>query len=102
MKNPIRENSEMYNELCVAYEEIENHKERFQKCYNIVEASDYNEICFVISMLKRSESVTIENIEGFNSIIQIVKAIFSSATNETRMKHVFFLDILEEASERKR
>ena len=56
----------------------------------------------MISMLKRCESVTIENIEGFNSIIQIVKAIFSSATNETKMKHVFFLDILEEARERKR
>ena len=102
MKNPIRENSTMYNELCIAYEEIENPKERFEKCYNIVENSDYMEICFVISMLKRCESVTIENVEGFSSIIQIVKAIFSSATNETRMKHVFFLDILEEARERKR
>lgn len=102
MKNPIRESSAMYNELCIAYEEIENPKERFEKCYNIVEESDYMEICFVISMLKRCESVTIENIEGFNSIIQIVKAIFSSATNETKMKHVFFLDILEEARERKR
>lgn len=102
MKNPIRENSAMYNLLCVTYECIEDPKERFEKCYNIIEESDYKEICFVISMLKRCESVTIENIEGFNSIIQIVKSIFSSATNETRMKHVFFLDILEEARERKR
>ena len=53
MKNPIRENSVMYNELCIAYEEIENPKERFDKCYNIVENSNYMEICFVISMLKR-------------------------------------------------
>ncbi|MBO5179381.1 MAG: hypothetical protein J6B87_03450 [Clostridia bacterium] len=59
MKNPMRENSTMYNELCIAYEEIENFKERFKKCYNIVEESDYMEICFVISMLKRCESVTI-------------------------------------------
>ena len=102
MNNIIAEHSEMYKKLILAYERTTNMKERFYICYSIVNEADYKEIHMVISMLKRDSSVNIDNIESFNSVMQLFKAIIQSMSGKIQMRKSFLLDILEEARERKR
>lgn len=101
MGNVIAKYSEMYERLISTYETT-NAKERFYKCYSIVDEADYKEIHLVISMLKRDASVNIDNVESFSNIMQLFKAIIQSLSGKIQMRKSFLLDILEEARERKR
>lgn len=103
-ENVIGKRSQLYKELIDAYEcyktgEDEVHRNRFFRCYEIVDEYDYEEICYVISMIK--ENTTVESIEfsKVKDIIEAVKIIFGF---KLKARMSFLLEILEEARERKR
>ena len=104
MANPIRETSKLYDDLCTACEKTKL-RERFEKCFELVEAASYEEIHYVISMLKEVEytedleGISIGGIVDLSGIINALKIMFSSRTARS---HAFLMDILEEARERKR
>lgn len=104
MANPIRETSKLYDELCIACEKMKL-RERFDKCYTLIDNASYEEIHYVISMLKEVEctedldGISIGGIVDLSGIINALKIMFSSRTARS---HAFLMDILEEARERKR
>lgn len=101
MSNVIKNSSKIYAELLDAYE-TENKIERFEKCYGIVDAAEYKDIHYVITMLKESERSGDPSNIPFDSIETVVKALISLFAGKDLGKKAFFLDILEEARERKR
>ena len=100
-KNVIAKDCKVYEDLLNAFaENPKNPVERFNKCYDIIENANYYEIHFIISMLKEFENA------GPNPqiIIEIpaVKALLEIVNSNGRGRRAFFLDMLEEARERKR
>ena len=57
MSNPIKETSKLYDNLLKIYDKTKDKKERFSKCYNLVNKANYKDIHYVISMLKQSNSL---------------------------------------------
>lgn len=101
--NAIGTVSPLYNALITAYE-IEEKRDRFFTCYNLVEASNYEEIHLAISMLKEAHSYSdsdIENIlvDSFKSFFNALKVLLAGKSTQ---RAAFLLDILEEGRERKR
>lgn len=104
MSNPIRETSELYDKLCQVYDE-EKLRERFKKCYTLIDDASYDEIHYVISMLKESSNeddfsgISIGGIIDLSGIMNLLKLF---AASKTIRRCAFLLDLLEEARERKR
>lgn len=102
MSNPIRDTSKLYNDLSTAYENTSDKIERFEKCYILADKATYNDIHYVISMLRENNSLGAEDSLFAGDFTDIVKGVLKAFTGKTHMKHAFLLDILEEARERKR
>lgn len=102
MNNPIESTSEIYKELSATYENTPDKRERFQKCFDIVNSASYEEIHYMISMLKETRSLNPNDALGSGDLADILSSIILAFTGKTQMKHAFLLDILEEARERKR
>ncbi len=103
MANPIQATSALYKNLCTAYQE-EDKRVRFESCYKLADEASYEEIHYVISMLKEAgfdEDLPDISIGGL-SISNIIKGLKSFIGTEVVMRKAFLLDILEEARERKR
>lgn len=104
MSNPIRETSELYDNLCQTYED-EKLRDRFNKCYTLIDDASYDEIHYVISMLKESSNEDDFNgisIGGIIDLSGIINLLNLFTTSKTIRRCAFLLDLLEEARERKR
>lgn len=103
--NVIGKQSDLYKQLIDIYDcydkpkDILVKRERFNRCFETVDKSEYEEICFVISLLKELDDVESSVIEAIQFILEILKRLlFSKEAKRNR----FLLDLLEEARERKR
>ena len=96
MVNDIAKDSKLYTDLLDAYE-IENKILRFNTCYDLVEASTYMDVLFVISRLKEldvivdSESILVDTLKS------IVDVLMFFIGNKSMRRRAYLLDILEEA-----
>ena len=102
MSNPIRDTSKLYDDLSAIYENTSDKIERFKKSYALADEADYNDIHYVISMLRENSSLGAEDSIFAGDFTDIIKSVLKAFTGKTHMKHAFLLDILEEARERKR
>ena len=103
LANPIRRNSELYDNLCIAFEETEL-KLRFDACYQLAKEASYEEIHFVISALKEAgfdEDLPDFSVAGF-SLSNLMNALKAFVGAKVVRRKAFLLDILEEARDRKR
>ena len=100
-KNVIAKDCKVYEDLLNAFKEnAKNPVERFNKCYDIIENAHYYEIHFIISMLKEFENAGIDlNIFNDHPALRGLLEIVNKSGSGRR---AFFLDMLEEARERKR
>lgn len=103
--NVIGKQSDLYRQLINAYDCYDNpkdlsvKKERYGRCYEIINDAKYEEICFVISLLKELDDVENTAVEVLQIILEVIKRLLTS--KEAR-RNRFLLDLLEEARERKR
>ena len=102
MSNPIRDTSKLYDDLSATYENTSDKIERFKKCYALADKASYNDIHYVITMLKENYSLGAEDSLFAGDLTDTIKGILKAFTGKIHMKHAFLLDILEEARERKR
>lgn len=103
MSNPIRDTSKLYDNLSIVYENTTDKIERFEKCYDLANKASYNDIHYVISMLKENNSLDdAEDSLFVGDFTDVIKSVIKVFTGKTHMKHAFLLDILEEARDRKR
>ena len=103
MANPIQATSELYKKLCSVYQE-QDKRVRFDSCYKLADEASYEEIHYVISMLKEAgldDDIPDISIGGL-SVANIINGLKSFFGAEVVRRRAFLLDILEEARERKR
>ena len=94
--NKIALKCRVYQKLLDTYE----NEEKFLKCYEVIDEADYYEIHYAITMLKAFESVKIGDTN-----IPVLSKLFDSIVlylSEHTTRRAYFLDLLEEARERKR
>lgn len=103
-KNVIGMQSDLYKQLLDVYTCYDANvpsvkRERYARCYEIVDNSSYYEICFVISRMKELKDIENTAVEGLQVIIELINRLFVS---KEAIRDRFLLGILEEARERKR
>lgn len=97
----ISDNSPLYENLIETYNTYKD-KERFEKCYEIVDGSSYKDIHHLITMLKEFQGSAAE-IELPNDTVKALSQFLINFFNKSYFaRTAYLMDILEEARCRKR
>lgn len=102
--NAIGKRSELYKELidafdCYDIQVPEAHRQRFDRCYAIIDEAQYKEICYVISQIKELEH---RDPTGITEVEVLTTVAINVFAGKVTARGRFLLDLLEEARERKR
>ncbi|MBQ4429767.1 MAG: hypothetical protein II871_08340 [Clostridia bacterium] len=104
-KNILAQKSPVYKNVYEAYYNTDDPKERFDKCYRIIDAASYHEIHFIITYLKGMYGSSISDSIPSGGIFKIISKIINQLNQLFGTAKYDFLryifDILVEARGRK-